>query len=169
MEGLCKNIDQLSDWVGRIACWLLIPLAFFVFLDVILRYLFNHPTIWAWDVNVQILGILVIFGGCYAMAHNAHIGIDVLKKRLSPRKRAFIEVVTYSLFLFILTIIAWEITIATWVSIQSRECYSSYLMPPLYPFKTLVAIGIYLLYLQGIAKLIRSVLAFMSQATGGEN
>ena len=162
MEALCKKIDQLSIWIGQIACWLLIPLAFLVLLEVILRYIFNHPTIWVWDVNVQLLGILVIFGGCYALAYDAHIGVDVLVKLLPARKSAFIELLTYALFLFIMAMIAWEITTATWVSIQTGERYTSYLMPPFYPFKTLVALAIYLLYLQGISRFIRSLIAFIS-------
>lgn len=166
LEHFCYGIDILNEWVGRIACWLLLPLTFLVTLEVILRYIFNRPTIWIWDVNVQLLGALIILGGSYAFVRGSHIGVDVIAGRLSPGKRAIIDLMTYTLFLFAVGVILWEIGSAAWISVLTSERYNSYLMPPIYPFKVLVVLGIFLFYLQGIAKFIRTVMAVIFQLFG---
>ena len=167
LESICDKMDSLSQRVGAIVCWLFIPLTFLVLVEVICRYMFNHPTIWVWDVNIQLMGTLVILGGCYALSHHAHIGVDLLTKSLPPEKRVFIELITHLFFLFFMAIILWELAQAAWVSIQTRERYMSYLMPPLYPFKTIVAVGVGLLYLQGVANTIRLFMALVSRIGKG--
>ena len=165
-DHFCSGVDILNEWVGRIVCWFLLPLTFLVTLEVILRYIFNRPTIWIWDVNVQLLGVLIIFGGGYAFVHNAHIGVDVIVARLSPRKKAIIDLITYTLFLFSVALILREIGAAAWISVQTSERYNSVLMPPIYPFKVLVVLGIFFFYLQGIAMFLRSVMAVIFELTG---
>jgi TRAP-type mannitol/chloroaromatic compound transport system permease small subunit len=162
LENLCTIIDKINEWVGKIGCWLILPLTLLVTLEVLLRYIFNSPTIWIWDVNVQILGLIIVLGGGYAFVHDAHIGVDVIAGRLPERKKAFIDCITYALFLFTMGIIVWEIITAAWVSAETKERYSSYLMPPIYPFKIITAIAVILLYLQGIAKFIRSLVALFT-------
>lgn len=63
MFGFLRVVDTFNTWLGRIGGWLFLPLTVIIFLDVVLRYIFNSPTIWAWDVNVQLMGALVALGG----------------------------------------------------------------------------------------------------------
>lgn len=154
---LRRSVDALNEWTGKVAAWLIIPLTLIVVLDVILRYVFNKPTIWAWDVNVQLLGALVILGAGYCLLHNAHVGVDVLVLRFSPRKRAIIDLITGLFFVFAIGVLLWKTASAAWASLQIREAYSSYWEPPIYPFKMLMVVGILLLLLQGIAKFIRDL------------
>jgi len=63
--------------------------------DVVLRYFFNDPTVWAGEV-ASFLTIAVVFLG---LAHNLrrgdHIRIDVLTKLLSPRMQLWLDVVAH--------------------------------------------------------------------------
>ncbi len=163
-ETICRTIDAANRWAGKTACWLFVPLMLIVTLDVTLRYLFNRPTAWAWDVNVQLAGALVLLGGGYAFVEGGHIGIDVLVTGLSPRKRALIDVITFFFFLFAIGVLVWHGTQAAWVSVQSREVLSTYFAPPIYPFKCLMAVGFLLLLLQGTAKFIRDLSILIRKA-----
>lgn len=153
----CQIIDNLNEWVGKILGWLIIPLMLLVVYDVILRYIFNRPTIWVWDINIQLLGALVVFGGGYALRHGAHIGVDALVVHLSPAKRALVDLITSFFFFFGIGVLLWKATMDAIFSIQIKELYTSVFAPPIYPFKILMVLGIFLLFLQGMVKFIKDL------------
>lgn len=161
-EVFCRAIDSLNERVGKIACWLIIPLTFIIGYDVGMRYLFGQPTAWAWDIGVQLAGLLVILAGGYAMLHGGHIGVDVLVENMSPRRRAFIDVATGLILLYAIGILVWKLGADAWNSLQIREEYNSYFSPPIYPFKVIAVLGGILLLLQAVAKLIRDIITATS-------
>lgn len=167
MKSFCRFIDSLNERVGKISGWLIIPLTTLVTYDVILRYVFNRPTVWAWDINVQLLGALVVLGGGYALLHDAHIGVDALVIHLSPRRRAIVDLITSGFFFFGIGVLMWKAVGDAWFSLQIRELYSSVFLPPIYPFKILMVIGILLLLLQGVAKFIRDLITVTSTEMKG--
>lgn len=154
LNRFCLLVDGVNERVGRYACWLILPLTLVVFFDVLLRYAFNSPTIWAWDVGVQLLGAIAILGGAYALLHGAHIGIDVIAERMTPRKRRINDFVMYLLFFFSVGILAWKTTAAAWTSVETREKFFSFFMSPIYPLKAVMAVGVLLLLLQGVSNFL---------------
>jgi len=167
MKSFCRFIDSLNERVGKISGWLIIPLTTLVTYDVILRYVFNRPTVWAWDINVQLLGTLVVLGGGYALLHDAHIGVDALVIHLSARRRAIVDLITSAFFFFGIGVLLWKAALDAWFSLEIRELYSSVFLPPIYPFKILMVIGILLLLLQGVAKFIRDLITATSTEMKG--
>lgn len=168
MKSFCRFIDSLNERVGRISGWLIIPLTAFVTYDVILRYIFNRPTIWAWDINIQLLGALVVLGGGYALLHDAHIGVDALVIHLSARRRAIVDLITSAFFFFGIGVLLWKAALDAWFSVEIGEVYSSVFSPPIYPFKILMVIGILLLLLQGVTKFIRDFITATSTEMKGK-
>jgi TRAP-type mannitol/chloroaromatic compound transport system permease small subunit len=154
---------MLNEWTGRISAWLIIPLCLIVTYDVILRYIFNRPTVWAWDINVQLLGASVVLGGGYTLLYNGHIGVDVLVEGLSKKKRAIVESITSVFFFLGVGVLVWEGAKVAWFSVQTREIDFTYFAPPVYPLKVVIAIGFFLLFLQGIAKCIRDIIVVKSR------
>lgn len=167
MKSFCRFIDSLNERVGKFAGWLILPLTALVTYDVVLRYGFNRPTIWAWDINIQLLGALVVLGGGYALLHDAHIGVDAIVIRLSARKRAIVDLITSAFFFFGIGVLLWQATVDAWFSLEIRELYSSVFMPPIYPFKVLMVAGILLLLLQGVAKFLRDLITVTSTEMKG--
>jgi len=158
VRGFCRAIDTLNEWVAKCVSFLFIPLAGIVAIDVLLRFGFNRPLIWSWDINSQLLGVLVILSGGWTLLKEGHVRIDVLWGRLSLRKRAMVDLIT-SLFFFLgIGVLLWQAASAALVSVQTGERYSSYFAPPIYPLKIIIVLGIFLLLLQGIVKFIRDLL-----------
>jgi len=168
LRGFCGGVDFLNEWMAKIFAWLIIPLTFIVALDVFLRYVLNRPTDWAWDVNVQLLGGLIVLGAGYTLLREAHIGVDVFLVRFSPKKRAVVELITFALFILTVGVLLWKTTLAALVSVQTGERYASYWMPPIYPLKVAMFVGVLLFWLQGIAKFLRTLFIFKSGKTGEE-
>ena len=163
MKAFCSVVDMVNEWVGRVAAWLVIPMCLLVTYDVTLRYIFNQPTIWSWDINVQLLGASAALGGGFTLLHKGHIGVDVLLLRLSPQKQLIVKLLT-SLFFFLgVGVLVWQAGLEAWVSAQQLEVDYTYFAPPLYPIKGTIFLGFLLLFLQGIAELIRDITAVLSE------
>jgi len=163
VKKFCETVDMVNEWAGRITAWLIIPLLLIVTYDVIMRYIFNLPTVWAWDINVQLLGASVALGGGYTLLHRGHIGVDVLVDGLPRKKRAWVDLAT-SIFFFIgVGVLLWQGVRGAWSSVQTREVDFTFFAPPVYPLKVLISIGFLLLFLQGIVKSIRDVMVIRSE------
>ena len=163
LKRFCQVVDALNEWSGRIAACLIIPMLLIVTYDVIMRYLFNRPTVWAWDINVQLLGVSVALGGGYTLLHNGHIGVDVLVEGLGRRKKAIIDLIT-SIFFFIgIGVLVREAGRVAWASVRTKEVDFTYFAPPVYPLKVIIAIGFLLLFVQGISKFVKDIATVMSK------
>ena len=160
-------IDAMNEWVGKIFSFIVIAIMLVAFMEVMLRYVFSRPTTWAWEVNVQLLALITFFGAGYTLLYNRHVKLDMLILRLSPRRRALVDLITGLFFFFACGLIIYEGVKAAWHSVSIREHLYTVFAPPIYPLKCLLPIGVSLLLLQGIAKFIRDLMIF-TQSEGGK-
>lgn len=65
-------------------------------IDVIARYVFNSPTLWADEVSSYLLVAIVFLGLASNVRHDSHIRIDVLTNLASGRTRVVLEVLAYA-------------------------------------------------------------------------
>jgi len=156
-------IDAINERVGRFVAFLIIPISVITVLEVILRYIFNRPTIWAWDMNLMLMGAFTILAGGYVLLKGGHVAIDMYTVRLSPRRRAMVDLITSALFFISVGLLLWQSVISAFESVQKREIINSIWGPPLYPLKILWPIGAFLLLIQGMVKFIRDLAVIYSK------
>ena len=152
-----RAVSFVNEWVGKACSLFFVPLVCIVLLEVILRYAFNRPTIWAWDISMMLMALTVVLPGGYLLLKDAHTNVDVIVRRFSPRTRTIIDLVTSVLFFFVIGILVWKSGEAAWDSFLSREHLATVLGPPIYPLKMVWPIAAFLLLLQGVAKFIRDL------------
>ena len=150
-----QSINGLNERVGKLTAYLTIPLIVVVVYEVMMRYLFNSPTVWGFEATTFIYGVHFVLGFAYTHKHNGHVAIDVFESRLPYKPRTILRIIV-NLILFVPTVGLLSIYSVIYASTswQNWEKASTSWAPPLYPFKTIMAIGFILLFLQGIAKLI---------------
>lgn len=166
LTGLIRVIDTITNFFGRLFSFLLIPLMVITTMEVVSRYIFNRPTIWAWDVNIQLFGAIILMGGAYAYLHNMHVRVDLLVIYLPPRTRALLNLFTSLLFFFSYGVLLWQGSLEAWQSLKIREQYTSVWAPPIYFEKMLVPLAVFLFLLQGAVQFIRDLLFVMYPETG---
>lgn len=159
----CTLIDVLNEWTGKITAWLMLPLCFIVVYDVFLRYVLNNPTVWAWDLNTQMLGLMVALGGGYAFLYGSHVGVDVFVVYLSKKGQILVELITSTFFFIGIGVLSAVAIKQAWISVKTMEIDSTFFAPPVYPLKVLIAAGFLLLLLQGFAKFIRGIVALRAR------
>lgn len=158
MFKLDRAIDTLNEKFGFYASYLVLPLIIVVVWEVFMRYAFNAPTSWAFELTVFLYGLHYSFALAYAHKHNTHVAIDVFEARLSEKPRLILRIITNA-FLFLPTIglLTYYTCVMAASSWQQWEHASSSWAPAIYPLKTFMAIGFILFFLQGLAKLTQDI------------
>jgi len=151
------GIEGLSIWVGRAFGWCILILTLSVSYEVFVRYALNAPTVWAFDMMVQMYGALFLMAGPYALAQDSHVRGDVLYRLFSVKWQARVDFLLYLIFFFpgILALFwyGWEIASDSWR--YQEVSWNSTARIQIYFFKTLIPLAGGLLLLQGLAELVR--------------
>jgi TRAP-type C4-dicarboxylate transport system permease small subunit len=129
------------------------------------RYLAGAPTIWAYDTALIIYAWIGMLGGAFALRHDTHIRVDILTARLTPRRKAVLELITAPLIAFFLGLVLWQTAGGSWHAVAVGANRPTEWAPPLVLFLITVPIGAALLLLQASANWLR---AFWLVATGRE-
>ncbi|MBC8419118.1 MAG: TRAP transporter small permease subunit [Proteobacteria bacterium] len=165
IKSLLKLLDGLSEWSGRIFVWLVIPLTIAVVFEVISRRFFNSPHIWSTEVIDFIYGPHFMLAAAYTLLYKAHVKIDVIYDKFSPRTRGILDIITYMVFFFPFCIIVFYQGVifahTSWAMGETSDSAALRILPLI---KTVIPVAIGLLLMQGIATYIRAII----QAIKGE-
>jgi TRAP-type mannitol/chloroaromatic compound transport system permease small subunit len=157
-----KYIDLIiGEWSGKIFRWLIIPMAGGLTYEVFARYLFNAPTIWAYDITYMLYGAHFMLGAAYTLRTGGHIRTDMFYERWSPRTQGLVDAICYFTLFFpgmIFFFIAGVDEALLSISILERSDASPW-RPPLYPFKCVIPAGALLLLIQGLSESLKSIYA----------
>ena len=153
-------IDSLSLWTGKSFAWLILVLTLGISYEVLVRYVFRAPTTWAFDFSYINYGALFLMAGAYTLSRNGHVRADVLYRFWQPRTQAKMDLVLYILF-FLPAVLAFMYSGYKYAEMSVRFREVSIFSPagvPVFPLKALIPIAGFLLFVQGIAEVIRCVL-----------
>jgi TRAP-type mannitol/chloroaromatic compound transport system permease small subunit len=162
MKFALRVIDTISDWSGRISSFLVLVITGVILFEVIARYVFGAPTIWAYEISLALYGIYVALIGAYTLVHGVHVNVDILYDRFSPRTKAGVNVFTWLIFFLWCGVLVWTGWMRGWESLMIGERESTAFGCPIYPVKLSLAVGGSLLLLQGAAGYVRNVYTFIT-------
>ena len=155
---LANAIDWYSHKQGEVTSLLALPLLVVVLYEVFMRYAFNAPTVWGFELTTFIYGIHYMFGYAYTDVLDGHVKVDIFTARMSPRAQAILGIITnVVIFLPVMTCLTiWCFKFGI-TSLKGLEVNSTSWAPPIYPFKLIMAVCFLFLLLQGISNLIKHV------------
>lgn len=70
--------DRLAVFIGRVTMMLIILLTGVMLFEVVVRYAFEAPTLWANELSLWLAGFVFLTAGLYAMQQRSHIRIFLL-------------------------------------------------------------------------------------------
>lgn len=164
---LCRFIDRMSTWGGKLASIMLLSLILLLLLEVCLRYFLNSPTAWISETTQYLFGICFLTGGAYTLLHKGHVRVDILVSLLPRRTRYMLGIFSYAasiVYLLVLLKISGE---RAFESLYYLEQMDSTWRPYTFPVLVFVPIGVLMMILQAISMIIKSVRA-LREARGGE-
>ncbi len=154
--GFVRLMDGLSEALGRVIAWLVLLVALLSAGNATMRYAFSYSSNAYLEAQWYMFSLIFLLGGAYALKHNAHVRIDLIYGRFSPRVRAWIDLVGTLLFLLPMALgmiwLAWP-----WAmnALMVRETSPDVGGLPRWPLKLVVPIAFALLALQGLAEAIK--------------
>jgi len=163
MQFFIRIVDKTNGWIGKAVSLLLIPLVLITAYEVVMRYIVKHPTIWSWDLNIQIFAAIIMLGGGYTLLQKGHVVVDVLVMNMKPKKRAILDLITSSFFflgIIVLILGGWEMA---WMSLKAKETMPTIWAPPYYTMKLLIPVGAFLVFLQGISEFLKTLIIVFSK------
>lgn len=165
MQKISRAINALNEKIGLLGSFLVLPMVGVVVYEVFMRYVFDAPTSWGFELTTFIYGVHFMLALAYAHKHDGHVSIDVFEARLATRARTILRIIS-NLVIFIPTVgllSIWSVKYAA-TSWGQWELASSSWAPAVYPYKTLMALGFILFLLQGVAKLLEDIRALRHAA-----
>lgn len=155
-------LDAVSVFFGKSTAILILPMMYALVHEVIARYFFDAPTIWAGDFSLILFGIFFMVASPYCLREGMHIRTDFLYSRWSVKARGRIDFFTY-LFAYFPTHIlflqvGWKFFYKSFL--QNETIISSPWMPIIWPMKFAIPLSIALMLLQGISETIKSYYAW---------
>lgn len=148
-----RGIQRLNLYVSILGMSLLIPLMLLTTSDVIGRGFFRKPIPGTFELSEYVLAVFILLGAAYTQQVKGHVGVDFITSRLSPRLSAVCETITTFLSLFIIAIVVWQ----GFLEGLRERTVSDMLRIPQSPFRLLVAIGGFLLWLELLIDLASSI------------
>ena len=176
MAKTIEVIDRNMLLTGKIVCWITIPLIFAMVYEVIGRHFFNRPTLWSFDISRMLAGALFMLGAAYTLSKGIHIRADFLYRNWKVRNQAKVDLFLYLLFFFPgFLVFFWVSFDYAYTSICGRsdlmECLGGKVriqramdttwMPIMWPLKSCMPVGAFLLLIQGISEVLKSYYAFV--------
>ncbi len=165
MNRLLRFIDNLSTWSAKLFSFLVGLIIIIITYEVVARYVFNSPTIWANEAATYLCGIFAVIAGAYTYQLNGHVKVDLFYARLQAKKKALIDVLTFPFIAVYFVVLVWLGSVSFWESIVIFETSGTSWSPPVYPLKLVVPISAALLLLQGLSKFVKNFITILNNHT----
>ena len=163
MEALLKfssTVDRANEYIGRWSGWLTLLAIVICSVNAVVRYAFNLSSN-AWlEMQWYLNSATFLLVAAYTLKINAHVRIDVIAGRLSPRAQAWIDILGGLLGLLpACLIIAWY----SLPSLVNSYGISEHSSDPggliRWPVRLLIPVAFSMLALQGLSEIIKRIAA----------
>jgi TRAP-type C4-dicarboxylate transport system permease small subunit len=149
-----KNLIQGSTKVlSQVGMFAILPMMFLTFADVTGRAIWSRPIPGSLELSSYILAVFVLLGIAYTHQVKGHVRVEMLLCKLPERVQAFLDIITSTLSLFIIGVLAVEGIKAG----MEEKAVSDMLRVPQWPFKSLVAVAGILLFMELVFDFIDNV------------
>ena len=114
IESYLRFTDWLNSKFAWIVAFLVVPMLCIMVWEIVLRYFFNMPSLWASAISKFIYGGYIVLGGAYTLMAGGHVNVDIIWGKLSPRGKAITDIITSAatfLFIGVLFLLSLELTI----------------------------------------------------------
>ena len=161
MRGLLafsRMVDSLNERVGRAVAWLVLVAVLVSAGNAGLRYTFNVSSNTWLELQWYLFSAIFLLAAGWALKRNAHVRIDVLTARLSPRAQAWIDIFGTLLFLMpmalLILYLSWPMFMQSWATTEMSSDAGGLVR---WPAKLLIPAGFALLVLQGASEIIKRI------------
>ena len=151
-------IDSLNRYAAFFASIFILLLAFLIFFDAFMRYLFQEGSIALQELEWHLFDFIFLLGLGYALKHNKHVRVDIFYEKFTSKTKEYINLLD-NLFLIIpfsLLIIYYGYDFTLQSFLQNESSSDPGGLCCRYIVKSAIILGGFLLFLQAISEIIKS-------------
>jgi len=153
-----RFIDAVNEKIGLAISWALLLAVLICSGNALVRYIFNTSSNSWLEIQWYLFGAIFLLASAYTLKRNEHVRIDVVVGRFSKRTQVWIDLFGFIFFLLPATLLILYFAIPfAYESIRNQEVSSNAGGLIIWPAKTLIPVGFFLLTLQGISELIKRI------------
>ena len=164
MRTFISFADSLSTTVGKSFAWCIVVLMFGTCYEVIMAYVFNAPTLWNFDLSMQMYGAILMMSGAYCLATESHVRGDVIYRLFKPQTQAWVDLTLYFIFFFpgVLALVFYGYDYAVFSWKLKESSWSSPAQIQIYMVKALIPVSGVILTIQGVSEVFRSIICIQT-------
>lgn len=155
---LDEIIPKIFRTVAFIAGLSVMVMMVAVLREIFGRYFFSAPTAWSIELSEHLMVVFTFLGGPFVMLMNAHVRADVVYRYFTGKKKAFMDVLIYSLSMVYLIVLTWRCSLYSFQLLATWARSSGGLMLPLFPTQVTVTLGALLTCVECLRKLIHAAI-----------
>lgn len=159
---LSRLIDRLGLLIGQALRWLVLAAVLISAGNAVIRKAFDLGSNAFLELQWYLFSAVFLLGAGYVFLRNAHVRIDFIASRLSPRTNAVIDLIGILVVITPLSLLliqlSWPLFHQAWVSGEMSQNAGGLIR---WPVLLLLPLGFALLLLQAASELIKR-LAFLS-------
>ena len=154
-----KFIQKMTFSISFVGMFFLIPMMLLTTGEVVGRAIWSRPIPGSMELSSYLLAIFMLLGIAYTHQVGGQVRVTMLVSRIPEKAAIVLQILTTLLSLFIIGVMAWQ----GWVVGMEERTVSDMLRVPQFPFRLLVSVAGFFLFLEllldlgdSIKKLIRS-------------
>ena len=156
---ISNRLDTFTERIGQISSWLIFILVLLVSGDVLFRYFFHISSIAEQELQWHILAAIAMFGSAFTFQQKEHVRVDLFYHHYSKKTKVLMDIL-----IPLLIIIPFSLFI---IYLSSQYVMQSYVngevspdpggLPYRYLVKSLIPLGFTLIFIQGLAVLLKAI------------
>ncbi|MBN2058849.1 MAG: TRAP transporter small permease [Deltaproteobacteria bacterium] len=150
-------VERISTFCGWMAGAGVYAMVILIFIDVILRYFFASPLLFADEMSVYLMIYVAFIGAALTMKMGVHISVDILYRHFPKRSQLWLSSITTVLGTFICFLMTWQA--AVWVK---YTCDTGFISPgiletPMWIPMASIPVGLLLWSMQFLVEAIKAI------------
>lgn len=162
MKTVVQMIDTLTTWIGKMAGWLTLAMVLLTTYQVFTRKVLQENSIAMQEMVTYMHAAVFLLGSAYALRLDSHVRVDIFYREFSARKKALANLFGSVFFLLpfagLVFYFGWNYAANSWQIHEGSSQAGG--LNYVYVLKTLLPTFAGLLFIQGIAEIIRNGLIF---------
>ena len=146
LSSVYDKIKKLNVICATLSGLVLLFVTFSIFVDVILRYFFNRPSIWVTEITTYLFLYIIFLGTAYALQEGSHIRVTFLVDRFNDKSTRIINLATAIFAMIFSFVLLWETSEMTWYAFEEKWTSPTMLNAPYAYIYVAMVFGSFLLF-----------------------
>ncbi len=166
LRSYVRIVDRFNHLIGRVVMY-----GIFVMMAILLwssiSKTFFLPSLWTLEMAQFAMVAYYILGGPYAIQMGSNVRMDLFYGSWSERRKTWMDAFTVLFLIFYLAVLLWGGWDSFMYSLQyGGERSPTAWRPYLWPIKSIMVFGIFLMLLQAISELFKDILRLCGEDMG---